>query len=201
MIIYQGKPPCLLFKINWFCIYALKAQFKIQEQRKGCTSHHNLTIHIRKRRTGKMRPGKSENTNMQIKGQNRYWNNFFYHSIKQQLCNFYFILVHQLQQGIIYIFLSCITVSDKACIFAYCHIGCNVQKVDIHGPHFPLIIFPLKEVKKGFANHLYFGKNIFNSTHYFKFMSESQSFVSPKKFAACILKRRYHVRINWRVLG
>ncbi|RMX40227.1 hypothetical protein pdam_00014342, partial [Pocillopora damicornis] len=29
----------------------------IQEQRKGCTSHHNLTIHIRKRRTGKMRPG------------------------------------------------------------------------------------------------------------------------------------------------
>lgn len=85
----------------------------------------------------------------------------FYHSIKQQSCNFYFILVHQLQQGIIYlIFLSCITVSDKACIFAYCHIGCNVQKVDIHGPHFPLIIFPLKEVKKGFANHLYFGKNI-----------------------------------------
>lgn len=150
-------------------------------------------------RTGKMRPGKSENTNMQIKGQNRYWNNFFYHSIKQQLCNFYFILVHQLQQGII--FLSCITVSDKACIFAYCHIGCNVQKVDIHGPHFPLIMFPLKEVKKGFANHLYFGKNIFNSTHYFKFMSESQSFVSPKKFAACILKRRYHVRINWWVLG
>lgn len=126
----------------------------------------------------------------------------FYHSIKQQSCNFYFILVHQLQQGIIYlIFLSCITVSDKACIFAYCHIGCNVQKVDIHGPHFPLIIFPLKEVKKGFANHLYFGKNIFNSTHYFKFMSESQSFVSPKKFVACILKRRYHVRINWRVLG
>lgn len=53
-------------------MYALKAQFKIQEQRKGCTSHHNLTIHIRKRRTGKMRPGKSENTNMQIKGQNRY---------------------------------------------------------------------------------------------------------------------------------
>lgn len=82
-----------------------------------------------------MRPGKSENTNMQIKGQK--YNDtkvIFFLSIKQQtLYSFYFVLVHQWQQGIIFlIFLSYIVVSDKACIFAYRHTGYNVQKVEIH---------------------------------------------------------------------
>lgn len=82
-----------------------------------------------------MRPGKSENTNMQIKGQK--YNDtkvIFFLSIKQQtLYSFYFVLVHQWQQGIIFlIFLSYIVVSDKTCIFAYRHTGYNVQKVEIH---------------------------------------------------------------------